>query len=270
MYSTSDELLDHIHEQHSCNYWVCTNCYLKQAQKYNFRTFEEWEDHMNKQHGYEYSPAVYLFSLSEVSKRTAPREVACPFCGEDAAAFESNFDHIAAHLHAFALTCLPWGTSVGDADSMALLRAETSGSTLSSNKADYGQESTELQNPWHTDNAASVISIDNPDFQRSFAETKYHLDRVKEILVGDALSEQEFKGKRQLYAELESLSAFQYSSVYRIGLVGSSGVGKYFQCAWRCNVDIVPIGKSSLINSLLDMEGLSRTVRAIFLNNGRS
>jgi putative ribosome biogenesis GTPase RsgA len=68
--------------------------------------------------------------------------------------------------------------------------------------------------------------------------------RILKVLSGSALHQDHGSSVHNLYKQAVSLSKFQPPSTRIVGLVGDSGVGK-----------------SSLINSLLDRKDLAKAVR---------
>ncbi len=107
MYATSDELLAHMNDQHTCDYWVCSICYMEHIPSYSFRTADEWGHHMETLHKQEL-PSNQLPLLSETSKRTGLQDVLCPLCSETNDDHELNFEHIATHVHSFSIFALTW------------------------------------------------------------------------------------------------------------------------------------------------------------------
>ncbi|KAK5988118.1 hypothetical protein PT974_12258 [Cladobotryum mycophilum] len=79
-------------------------------------------------------------------------------------------------------------------------------------------------------------------FQRCFMDTKSLASDLKETLGNSSLHQDPDSMMRRLHSEAERLASFQCPSTRTVGFVGDSGVGK-----------------SSLLNSLLDYRGLART-----------
>lgn len=80
-----------------------------------------------------------------------------------------------------------------------------------------------------------------PVFQQSFSSAKHLMANLVGVLASSSLHNEPDSAMQRLYQQAIDLSRFQYPSTRTMGLVGDSGVGK-----------------SSLINSLLDIEGLAR------------
>ncbi|KAK9853515.1 hypothetical protein MYU51_006699 [Penicillium brevicompactum] len=90
MYLTSDDLFKHMLNRHGIVHQ------------------QLWQRHMEKEHP-EF-PVSQIASLASVSKRTMLEPLACPLCDYVSENAMTTFDdHIASHLHKFALLCLPWG-----------------------------------------------------------------------------------------------------------------------------------------------------------------
>ncbi|KAM0549840.1 hypothetical protein ACHAPJ_009282 [Fusarium lateritium] len=88
----------------------------------------------------------------------------------------------------------------------------------------------------------------SPEFQRAFRDTKQLMSSVKIVLESSTLHSDPESTMRKLYQEASRLANFEYPATRTVGFVGDSGVGK-----------------SSLLNSLLDTKGLARTS-----NNGEA
>lgn len=80
-----------------------------------------------------------------------------------------------------------------------------------------------------------------PVFQTAFQRTKNLMADLSNVLASGELHQEQDSKMKKLYEEVLKLSAFQCPSTRTVGFVGDSGVGK-----------------SSLINSLLDIQGLAR------------
>lgn len=80
-----------------------------------------------------------------------------------------------------------------------------------------------------------------PAFQQSLSSAKHLMANIVGVLASSSLHNEPDSTMQRLYQQAIDLSGFQYPSTRTVGLVGDSGVGK-----------------SSLINSLLDIEGLAR------------
>jgi tetratricopeptide (TPR) repeat protein len=131
MYLTSDELLKHMRSQHGVACWVCDYCASKPEadQRFIFKCLEDWEFHMKKKHNVAFPPSR-LRSLAKVSERKMLESLACPLCGYAAEHLQPTLDdHIAKHLHGFALRCLPWGTGGNEKDSVNAKSADASDSS---------------------------------------------------------------------------------------------------------------------------------------------
>jgi Fungal N-terminal domain of STAND proteins len=129
MYLTSDELLTHMRSQHSVTRWVCDHCSLKSegVQSFVFENLGEWETHMHKKHSNSF-PYAQLSSLAKVSQRRMLESISCPLCPYTGVSQSTLDDHIAQHLHGFALRCLPWGTDRGERYSVKAKSADASSS----------------------------------------------------------------------------------------------------------------------------------------------
>ncbi|KAM5358468.1 hypothetical protein ACJZ2D_015255 [Fusarium nematophilum] len=82
----------------------------------------------------------------------------------------------------------------------------------------------------------------SPEFQQAFRDAKQLMSRVESVLGSSSLHTDPDSTMRRLHEEAGELARFEYPSTRTVGFVGDSGVGK-----------------SSLLNSLLDTKGLART-----------
>ncbi|PMD51050.1 uncharacterized protein K444DRAFT_543887 [Hyaloscypha bicolor E] len=153
----------------------------------------------------------------------------CPLCDYTTDISVPNIDHIAEHLHEFALRCLPWATGGNDGDSGKTELAEGSNSNLITN------EDVEDEMP-------PVERFHQPSFQQGFAEARQIMAEVTELLTVSSLRHEPDSTVERLHKEAKVLSCFQSSVIRKIGFVGDSGVGK-----------------SSIISSILDVKGLVPT-----------
>ena len=146
MYPTSDELLRHMRSQHSITLWVCNYCASKSKEdrSFVFESLEEWETHMHQNHSTDFHSAQ-LTSLGKASQRKMLGPISCPLCAHTTETFQSSLDdHIAQHLHGFALECLPWGTSGNERDSMKPKSVHVSSSDGLTDEVVEDDESTYL------------------------------------------------------------------------------------------------------------------------------
>ncbi|KAF4971538.1 hypothetical protein FZEAL_9822 [Fusarium zealandicum] len=81
-----------------------------------------------------------------------------------------------------------------------------------------------------------------PQFQQAFRDAKQLMSNVEGVLGSSSLHNDQESTMRRLYEQAGELARFEYPSTRTVGFVGDSGVGK-----------------SSLLNSLLDTKGLART-----------
>jgi hypothetical protein len=81
-----------------------------------------------------------------------------------------------------------------------------------------------------------------PEFQEAFLSAKRLMSDLSDVLSSNQLHHEPDSTMKRLYDEARELSAFVCPDTRTVGFVGDSGVGK-----------------SSLINSLLDIRGLART-----------
>ncbi|KAJ8122451.1 hypothetical protein ONZ43_g1361 [Nemania bipapillata] len=74
---------------------------------HSFSSSEIWERHIRDTHKEEF-PSEQLSSLASLSRKLLLLPIACPLCGYEERVEAKTLDHIAAHLHDFALRSLPW------------------------------------------------------------------------------------------------------------------------------------------------------------------
>ncbi|RTE79247.1 hypothetical protein BHE90_006271 [Fusarium euwallaceae] len=82
----------------------------------------------------------------------------------------------------------------------------------------------------------------SPEFQQAFRDAKQLMSTVEGVLGSSSLHNSPESTIHRLHDEAGELARFEYPSTRTVGFVGDSGVGK-----------------SSLLNSLLDIKGLART-----------
>lgn len=102
-------------------------------------------------------------------------------------------------------------------------------------------------------------SIHSDQFQQAFSDSKTLMAEMEEVLQSSPLHADQNSTIHRLHHEAAELASFQYPSSRIVGLVGESGVGKFL---WSLSVILLKFGtgKSSLLNSLLDVRDLARTV----------
>ncbi|EXK95623.1 hypothetical protein FOQG_04173 [Fusarium oxysporum f. sp. raphani 54005] len=88
----------------------------------------------------------------------------------------------------------------------------------------------------------------SPEFQGAFRDAKQLMSNIQSVLGSSNIHEAHESTMRKLHEDAGRLAAFEYPATRTVGFVGDSGVGK-----------------SSLLNSLLDTKGLARTS-----NNGEA
>ncbi|KAF6518691.1 hypothetical protein HZS61_017065 [Fusarium oxysporum f. sp. conglutinans] len=88
----------------------------------------------------------------------------------------------------------------------------------------------------------------SPEFQGAFRDAKQLMSSIQSVLGSSNIHEAHESTMRKLHEDAGRLAAFEYPATRTVGFVGDSGVGK-----------------SSLLNSLLDTKGLARTS-----NNGEA
>lgn len=87
------------------------------------------------------------------------------------------------------------------------------------------------------------------------------MGRVAEALGSSAIHEEPDSVMKRLHGEAHDLSRYQGPQSRTVAFVGDSGVGELLAMKPTSNSGIdFKLGKSSLLNSLLDFPGLARTV----------
>ncbi|KAM0427908.1 hypothetical protein ACHAPT_007367 [Fusarium lateritium] len=106
------------------------------------------------------------------------------------------------------------------------------------------RSSAGVNNPPHDvlDEELPQDAFHSPEFQQAFQDAKQLMSTVESVLGSSALHSQPDSTMKRLFDEAGKLARFEYPSTRTVGFVGDSGVGK-----------------SSLLNSLLDTKGLART-----------
>ncbi|KAF5708726.1 hypothetical protein FGLOB1_6265 [Fusarium globosum] len=102
----------------------------------------------------------------------------------------------------------------------------------------------------------------SPEFQSAFRDAKQLMSNIQSVLGSSNIHEASESTMRKLHEEAGKLAAFEYPATRTVGFVGDSGVLKLLL---GVIAPLTVVGKSSLLNSLLDTKGLARTS-----NNGEA
>ncbi|KAJ4227275.1 hypothetical protein NW759_004645 [Fusarium solani] len=114
LYATREEWIKHIRSQHNEERWVCDDCIFESDQddEFIFDSQELWESHMRSRHS---CPDDRLTLLCSMSKRKLVELAQCPLCKRPCGhSRPDGDDHIAEHLHSWALRALPWDLNPDD------------------------------------------------------------------------------------------------------------------------------------------------------------
>ncbi|KAJ4315180.1 hypothetical protein N0V84_008514 [Fusarium piperis] len=114
LYATKEEWIKHIKSQHNDERWVCDDCIFESDQddEFIFENQELWESHMRSRHS---CPDDRLALLCSMSKRKLVELIECPLCKRPCGhSRPDEDDHIAEHLHSWALRALPWDLNPDD------------------------------------------------------------------------------------------------------------------------------------------------------------
>ncbi|RSL67720.1 hypothetical protein CEP54_003102 [Fusarium duplospermum] len=114
LYATKEEWIKHIKSQHNEERWVCDDCIFESDQddQFIFDSQELWESHMRSHHS---CPDDRLTLLCSMSKRKLVELAECPLCKRSPGhSRPDEDDHIAEHLHSWALRALPWDLNPDD------------------------------------------------------------------------------------------------------------------------------------------------------------
>ncbi|KAH8883504.1 hypothetical protein GQ53DRAFT_699385 [Thozetella sp. PMI_491] len=129
------------------------------------------------------------------------------------------------------------------APSQRMLSPEASGSSASRQRRRSRSSSTALQQRHEVrDEMAPKQRFHEQSFQDKLRDSKEGVSQLVELLSSSSLHNDPDTMMKRLFKQAEDLSSFQSPATRTVGFVGDSGVGK-----------------SSLINSLLDIKGLART-----------
>lgn len=99
----------------------------------------------------------------------------------------------------------------------------------------------------------------SPAFQQGFGDAKRLMSDMETVLGSSTLHTDNGSTVGRLHQEAGELASFRYPSTRIVGFVGDSGAGRSCSCSFGPLTHRI-LGKSSLLNSLLDMRGLARTV----------
>ncbi|KAH8880195.1 hypothetical protein GQ53DRAFT_546604 [Thozetella sp. PMI_491] len=127
LYGTTDEWKAHLSKCHSVAHWVCATCChtstTPEQDEFQFDRETEWHAHMWSRHPGQFDEAE-LPILAEASQRTMVQPVSCPLCPHSYQLMQVEVDdHIAQHLHSFALQALPWEALGPDSNESIRTRA---------------------------------------------------------------------------------------------------------------------------------------------------
>ncbi|KAI8723794.1 hypothetical protein NCS52_00236200 [Fusarium sp. LHS14.1] len=114
LYATKEEWIKHIRNRHNEERWFCDNCIFESDQddEFIFDSQELWESHMRSLHS---CPDDRLRLLCRMSKRKLVELAECPLCKRPCShSRPDEDDHIAEHLHSWALRALPWDLNPDD------------------------------------------------------------------------------------------------------------------------------------------------------------
>ncbi|KAI0534303.1 hypothetical protein GGR58DRAFT_505459 [Xylaria digitata] len=112
-YNTREEWISHMRDKHSFLGWVCEECPVKPEDTtlLTFDSIELWASHTRKLH----NPALadaHVFAATKMSERRVLELMRCPLCPRSQRLYNLEMDdHIALHLHSFALEALPEDTN---------------------------------------------------------------------------------------------------------------------------------------------------------------
>ncbi|KAH6989182.1 hypothetical protein BKA56DRAFT_575214 [Ilyonectria sp. MPI-CAGE-AT-0026] len=116
LYATKDEWIKHITTQHSTQRWTCDQCTLRGdlSEDLVFDDETDWEQHMSTCHRGEFIDSQLALLLS-LSRRRLTEPIQCPLCNRPAGPVRPDQDdHVAEHLHSWALIALPWDLHTKD------------------------------------------------------------------------------------------------------------------------------------------------------------
>ncbi|RAH79507.1 hypothetical protein BO86DRAFT_149144 [Aspergillus japonicus CBS 114.51] len=232
MYLTSSDLLQHIQSDHCLIKWACDYCDGKvKEQSFVFESRESWETHMLQAHPQ--IASAQLPSLERVSRRSMAGPISCPLCAFEGDGSGATLDnHIAQHLHEFALRCLPWGTSGNDRDSV---NTKSAGGPLSDGLSNTNEESVfvdekfcETENPgdisWRLENLFRFF--ESPQYEK-FLSHRRHIPDGRDL--SEQLSSVTEKYKERYYAGTMSPSTAEAvsSKLRKLLLMMREGLGIY-------------------------------------------
>lgn len=102
-----------------------------------------------------------------------------------------------------------------------------------------------------------------PAVQQAMSDSRSLTRRLSEILARVGVEPGSSTTLSRYADRAKRLAAMSISGTRRVGLVGDSGVGTFSLIShqvYRCRMNNLCVGKSRLLNSLLDMEGFARAV----------
>jgi hypothetical protein len=148
MFVSSEDWLQHMQEEHAVRQWVCAVCDSDYRQV--FDTEQLLVNHLREatKHSNEYTEAQFPVIIKS-SLRRMPLEIAsCPLCqsrGEDMQGNSTLIDHIAEHLHGFALRALPWDEQISETETSARAHNSAGYQSMTSESSVVEEEQTTME-----------------------------------------------------------------------------------------------------------------------------
>lgn len=101
-----------------------------------------------------------------------------------------------------------------------------------------------------------------PAVQKALRNTKSLMSEMVNVLSSSTVHNEPGSVMARLRRQAEDLAQFECPPTRTVGFVGDSGAGKTIiaQISWHPGLNFLNVGKSSLINSLLDPKDLARSV----------
>ncbi|CAM1505022.1 Fc.00g106590.m01.CDS01 [Cosmosporella sp. VM-42] len=112
LYQTKEEWMKHTTTVHSNQQWVCDECTFHDddgdGEEAVFEDEKQWKEHMLYCHK-DACSVSQMALLASLSKRQLSEPTGCPLCKRPNGFTRPDMDeHIAVHLHSWALRALPW------------------------------------------------------------------------------------------------------------------------------------------------------------------
>lgn len=163
MFQSTEDLIQHLKKDHSVLCWVCHQCLNAAAPCDNdvliFDSADDWSKHCKDVHTQLVSSAQQKM-LMDLSERLLVKPTTCPICScEVPRSLKILDEHIAEHLHEFALSALPWDCNAYDCQSSDAQNSQVPASTSGLRGLSEAEGEDEISDRPGDDNAHEAAKL---------------------------------------------------------------------------------------------------------------